>query len=71
MIYFRLELLNKATKEDIPTGTCSINHIAIDSCFRRKGIGKILLNTAERDAIRHGCSVRSDFQSCMVYAQCK
>lgn len=52
-----LELLNKATKEDIAIGTCSINHLAVDSCFRRKGIGKILLNTAEKDALRHGCSV--------------
>lgn len=52
-----LELLNKARKEGIPTGTCSINHLAVDSCFRRKGIGKILLNTAEKDALRHGCSV--------------
>lgn len=61
MIYFRLELLNKATKEDIAIGTCSINHLAVDSCFRRKGIGKILLSTAEKDALRHGCSVSSDF----------
>lgn len=52
-----LELLNKATKEDIAIGTCSINHLAVDSCFRRKGIGKILLSTAEKDALRHGCSV--------------
>lgn len=61
MIYYRLELLNKARKEGIPTGTCSVNHLAVDPCFRRKGIGKILLNTAEKDALRHGCSVSSDF----------
>lgn len=66
MIYYRLELLNKSRKEGIPTGTCSINHLAVDSCFRRKGIGKILLNTAEKDALRHGCSVSSDFS--MIYS---
>lgn len=68
MIYYRLELLNKARKEGIPTVPvpCSINHLAVDSCFRRKGIGKILLNTAEKDALRHGCSVSSDFS--MIYS---
>lgn len=54
-----LELLNKATQEDIPIGTCSISHLAVDSSFRRKGIGQILLNTAERDALRNGCRVMS------------
>lgn len=55
---FRLALLNLATSSEVPAGKCYVDHICVDSRFRGKGIGKILLDMAEIDAKKRGCKVR-------------
>lgn len=38
-------------------GKCCVDHIGVNSEFRGKGIGKVLLDMAEIDAKRKGCKV--------------
>ena len=46
------------TTEEVPPGKCYLNHIAVDEGFRGKGIGKVLLDKAEKEARVKGCKVR-------------
>lgn len=55
---FRLVLLDLGTSTEVPAGKCYVDHITVDSRFRGKGIGKILLDMAEIDAKKRGCKVR-------------
>lgn len=50
-----LALLNLATSSEVPAGKCYVDHICVDSRFRGKGIGKVLLDMAEVDAKKRGC----------------
>nr|XP_022294495.1 uncharacterized protein LOC111104704 isoform X1 [Crassostrea virginica] len=52
-----LQLLENASKDEVPPESCFLNYLSVDAKFRRKGIGKMLLNTAETDAIEKGCPV--------------
>uniref|UniRef100_A0A8W8JDV4 N-acetyltransferase domain-containing protein n=1 Tax=Magallana gigas TaxID=29159 RepID=A0A8W8JDV4_MAGGI len=52
-----LALLNLATSSEVPAGKCYVDHICVDSRFRGKGIGKVLLDMAEVDAKKRGCKV--------------
>ena len=40
---------------DIPDGKAYVDHISVSSKFRGKGVGKILLDTADADAKKRGC----------------
>lgn len=55
---FRLALLDLGTSSEVPAGKCYVDHICVDSRFRGKGIGKVLLDMAEIDAKKRGCKVR-------------
>lgn len=52
-----LVLLDIGTSSEVPAGKCYVDHICVDSRFRGKGIGKILLDMAEIDAKKRGCKV--------------
>ena len=57
IFFFRLQLLQNASKDEVPPESCFLHYLSVDAKFRRKGIGKMLLNTAETDAIEKGCPV--------------
>nr|XP_022293887.1 uncharacterized protein LOC111104311 [Crassostrea virginica]XP_022293888.1 uncharacterized protein LOC111104311 [Crassostrea virginica]XP_022293889.1 uncharacterized protein LOC111104311 [Crassostrea virginica] len=52
---FGLCLLEVGTHADIPEGKAYVDHISVSSKFRGKGVGKILLDTADADAKKRGC----------------
>ena len=43
--------------EDVPAGSCYVDHICVDSKFRGKGVGKVLLEKADAEARLKGCKV--------------
>ena len=43
---------------DVPAGTCYIDHICVDGNYRGKGIGKVLMERADYEAKAKGCRVR-------------
>ena len=45
------------TDESVKSGVCYVDHIAVDSSFRGKGVGKILLDVADAEARKRGCRV--------------
>lgn len=57
LFFFRLQLLQNASKDEVPPENCFLHYLSVDAKFRRKGIGKMLLNTAETDAKEKGCPV--------------
>ncbi|XP_011420063.3 uncharacterized protein [Magallana gigas] len=48
-------LLEMAVPTDTPPGKCLIDMICVDTKFRGKGIGKVLLDMADMDAKKRGC----------------
>ena len=55
VFFSRLCLLEVGTHADIPDGKAYVDHISVSSKFRGKGVGKILLDTADADAKKRGC----------------
>ena len=43
--------------DSVPKRECYIDHICVDSAFRGKGIGKSLMETADNEARKRGCTV--------------
>ncbi|ELT94863.1 hypothetical protein CAPTEDRAFT_205365 [Capitella teleta] len=52
----RLAALGIMTNETVPRGSCYVDHICVSSEFRGKGIGKLLLEKADNEALAHGCN---------------
>merc|ERR1711976_771876 len=48
--------LGCVTDESVPRKACYIDHIAVDERFRGKGVGKVLMQRADYEAKRNGCS---------------
>ena len=45
------------SESSIPKGTAYIDHICVDSSFRGKGVGTVLLERADYEARLRGCYV--------------
>ena len=45
--------------EKVPLGRCYVDRIAVEEDFRGKGIGKVLLEQAEKEARSRHCDVSS------------
>ena len=61
----RLGCMAMCMHEEPKIHQCYLDHIAVDSNYRGKGIGKIFLDIGDEEARKHHCSVSPSF-SCML-----
>ena len=62
----RLLCMSCIIEEDtVDAGVCYLDHICVDSDFRGKGIGKVLMERAEYEALKNSCHV--SVQGCLFW----
>ena len=53
---------------NVPPGMCYVDHIVVEEEFRGKGVGKVLLETAENAAREKKCDVsKANLWICLVF----
>ena len=55
---WKLSIVADVDEDEVDDGKCYLDHICVDEKFRGKGIGKVLMETADNEARKHGCKVQ-------------